>query len=97
MCEALEAGDAELFSDMVEERGQILRSVADDLQDETSDKDDALRALAKQSARLEKGMYECRIGLGAAVGAISRFRSARSAYNIDIGRRTGRLNKSLRG
>jgi hypothetical protein len=97
MCAALENGEAGLFSDLVHERGQLLRSIADDFQDDAFTSDEAIQALSEQSARLEKGMVETRIGLGAAVGAISRFRTARSAYDVRIGASGGRLNKSLHG
>ena len=96
MLNALDAGDVDRFSDLLETRGRLVRGLSADFQtDGLSDADAS--ALAAQSSRLEDSMRTTRLGLGAAVSAVSRFRTARHTYRQRPGVVEGRLNKSLRG
>ncbi|MFT5141858.1 MAG: hypothetical protein ACI80V_001266 [Rhodothermales bacterium] len=96
MLSALESGDVERFSELLEHRGELVRSLAAELQtDGLTEK--STSALDAQSARLEEAMRGSRTGLGAAVSAVSRYRSARRSYRTKPGMPDGRLNKSLHG
>jgi hypothetical protein len=96
MLAALESGDVERFSELLEHRGQLVRSIAADLRADGLT-EESLSALDIQSVQLEEAMRNSRTGLGAAVSAVSRYRSARRSYRIKPGMPEGRLNKSLHG
>ena len=96
MLAALDQGDVERFSDLLEHRGRLVRSISSDLKPGVLS-DAARETLASQSARLEDAIRSTKDGLGAAVSAVSRFRSARDSYRKRQGAPRGRLNKSLIG
>ncbi|NNE70618.1 MAG: hypothetical protein HKN29_09690 [Rhodothermales bacterium] len=96
MLACLSSGDVDGFSDLLERRGHLIRAIGADL-DASEMTDDVRNTLASQSTRLEEAMRSSREGLGAALSAVSRFRSARDTYRKRPGAPGGRLNKSLHG
>ncbi|MFT4604001.1 MAG: hypothetical protein ACI9W4_000720 [Rhodothermales bacterium] len=96
MLAALDQGDVERFSNLLERRGRHLRSIRADLEP-TGMTDEARETLETQTARLEEAMRSTKEGLEAAVSAVSQFRSARNSYRKRQGAPRGRLNKSLHG
>lgn len=96
MLACLDSGDIDGFSNLLERRGLLVRTIGADL-GATELTEEARNTLASQSSRLEEAMRNTREGLGAAVSAVSRFRSARDTYRKRPGTPGGRLNKSLHG
>ncbi|MBO6575817.1 MAG: hypothetical protein JJ896_12505 [Rhodothermales bacterium] len=96
MLAALDDGDVEVFSGLLERRGKLVRRLAADLEADgltQADRD----ALDAQGERMVEAMRTTRVGLGAAISAVSRFRTANRSYAQRQGVPMGRLNKSLHG
>ena len=96
MLASLESADVDRFSTLLERRGRLVRHMAADLS-EAGLSSDETAALAVQSQKLEEAMRSTRVALGAAVSAVSQFRTARGSYRQQPGVREGILNKSLHG
>lgn len=83
MCAALDAGELELFFELVHERGTLLESIQNSVQPAEIDPEQRRRmgaALAEQQQQLVTAAAAQHRRLGEALVEIERFKSARQQY-----------------